>query len=40
VRPIKFLGARVETKTQVMVAKPFPKKASAIKNMIHAVLST
>lgn len=40
VNPIKCFGARVETKTQVIVAKPFPKKASAIKKMMSAGLLT
>ena len=40
VTPIRSLGASVETNTQVIVAKPLPKKATAIKKMIQAVLST
>ena len=40
VTPIRSFGANVETNTQVIVAKPLPKKAIAIKKMIHAVLST
>ena len=40
VNPIRCLGARVETKTQVIDAKPFPKKAMVIKKIISGVLFT
>lgn len=38
--PIKCLGANAVTNTQVMVAKPFPKKAIDINKIIKAGLET
>ena len=34
-RPSKLLGAKIVTNTQVIVASPFPKKATDIKVMIR-----